>query len=98
MAYIEFAKFKLRTGVSDQVFLEAERHIRAGKIQQQQGYLGREIGHGENGEWFVVIRWESAADGAAWSPIFMQDPQGQAFAACLDFSTMRQDHFTVSSL
>lgn len=97
MAYIELAKFKLRTGVSDEAFLQAERNIRNGRIRQQPGYLGREIGRGENDEWFIIIRWESAAAGEAWSPIFMQDPHGQAFASHLDFSSMRQEHFTVVS-
>ncbi len=95
MAYIEFAKFKLRAGVTDEAFLEAERNIRNGRIRQQQGYQGRELGKSENGEWLIIIRWESAADGEAWSPIFMQDPLGQAFAGCLDFSSMRQEHYTL---
>ena len=98
MAFVEFARFKLRDGVSNEQFLQAERNIRNGKIGQQPGYQGRELGRGDNGEYFIVIRWDTAENGAAWSPIFMQDPDGQAFAGCLDFSTMRQEHFTVESV
>jgi len=97
MAYIELAKFKLKTGITDETFLEAERNLRNGRIQKQPGYLGRETGQGDSGEWLIIIRWESAADGAAWGPIFMQDPHGQAFASLLDFSSMRQEHFTLLS-
>lgn len=98
MAYIEFAKFKLKPEISDAAFLTAERNIRNGKIRLQPGYLGREVGQGENGEWYVVIRWEAPENGAAWTPIFMQDPDGQAFAGCLDFSSMRQEHFSTATV
>ena len=93
MAVIELAKFKLRAGVSDEAFLLAENNIRSGRINQQPGYLGREIGRGENGEWLIVIRWETAEQAVAWTPVFMQDPHGQAFASLLDFASMRQEHF-----
>ena len=39
MAYIELAKFKLKTGITDEKFLEAERNLRNGRIQQPPGYL-----------------------------------------------------------
>jgi len=98
MAVVELAKFKLRSGISEQDFLAAERRIRSGQIQHQAGYQGREIGRGDNGEWYVIIRWDSKINAEAWTPKFMQDPDGQAFAALLDFSTMRQERLEVVTL
>ena len=34
----------------------------------------------------------------AWTPIFMQDPDGQQFASMLDFPSMRQELFAISKL
>lgn len=98
MAYIQVARFKLRDGVTDEAFMEAERAIRDGRIRQQPGYLGRETARGEDGEWLVLIRWETKENSEAWSPIFRQDPDGQTFAGCLDFTTMHQDHYTLVSV
>ncbi len=98
MAYIELAKFKLRAGITDEAFQNAERNIRNGKIRQHPGYLGRELAKGDNGEWLIIIRWEAKENGESWSPVFMADPDGQAFAGCLDFSSMRQEHFTIVTI
>ena len=91
MAVTEFAKFKLRTGVTDETFLAAETKIRAGQIRKQPGFLGRDVGKGDDGSWYAVIRWETMENAAAWTPIFMKDPDGQAFASLLDFASMRQE-------
>jgi heme-degrading monooxygenase HmoA len=98
MAYVELGKFRLQAGVSNEALFDAERAIRNGRIQQQPGYLGRELGHNGNGEWLILIRWESQAAGEAWSPIFMQDPSAQAFIRVIDMSTMRQEHYTIDAL
>ena len=98
MALVEFARFKLRPGISDQDFLAAERRIRRGQIQHQAGYQGREIGRGDNGEWYVIIRWDSKSNAEAWTPKFMQDPDGQAFAGLPDFSTLRQERLEIVAL
>ncbi len=98
MAYIQLAHFKLKPGVSENALIEAERGIRDGKIRQQPGYLGRDLARGENGEWLVILRWENKEDGEAWSPIFRQAPEAQAFMAVLDMASMRQEHFTLEPL
>ncbi len=97
MAYLEIGKFRIQAGASTAALLEAERAIRNGRIQQQPGFLGRELGHSGNGEWLILIRWESQAAGEAWSPIFMQDPSAQALMRVIDMSTMHQEHYTIDS-
>jgi hypothetical protein len=98
MTYLELGKFRLRAGVSTKALFEAERAIRHGRIQQQPGYLGRELGHNGNGEWLILIRWDSQEAGEAWSPIFMQDPVAQQLIAAIDMSTMQQEHYTIDVL
>lgn len=95
MAVLEIARFRLKDDVADQTFLEAEQRIRNGHIRQQPGFIKRETGKSDSGEWTVVLQWESKADADAWRPKFMQDPDGQAFAKLLDLSSMRQDHYMI---
>ena len=96
MAIIEVARFKLKEDVDEKTFLETEKALANGQIRQQPGFISREAAkgeNGENGEWVIILHWESAADSEAWRPKFMQDANGQAFASLLDRSSMKQDRY-----
>ncbi len=95
MSVIQIARFTLKPGTDEQAFLAVEQQLRSGQIAKQPGFISRDTAKGENGEWVVAMKWASGADAAAWTPKFMADPDGQAFAAFLDFSSMRQDHYTL---
>jgi heme-degrading monooxygenase HmoA len=93
MAIVEIARFKLKADADETAFLATEERLSNGQICQQKGFISREIAKGENGEWVVILHWESGEDSEAWRPKFMQDPDGQAFASQLDFSSMKQDRY-----
>ena len=98
MSVYQVAKFKLGAGVTEEQFLAVEAKMRAGRIRQQAGFEGREVGKDATGAWFVIMRWSDEAAAKAWTPIFMQDPDGQQFASMLDFPSMRQELFAISKL
>lgn len=93
--YIETGKMKLKEGVTDEQFIAIEKKIRGGIINQQPGFISREFGKDNEGNWYFIIKWKSKEAGDAWTPIFQKDPNGQAMMNALDFSTVRQEHFTV---
>lgn len=93
--YIETGKMKLKEGVTDEQFIAIEKNIRGGIINQQPGFISREFGKDNEGNWYFIIKWTSKEAGDAWTPIFQKDPNGQAMMNALDFSTVRQEHFTV---
>ncbi|MEP7266452.1 MAG: hypothetical protein ABI844_02415 [Saprospiraceae bacterium] len=93
--YVETGKMKLKEGVPDEQFIEIERNIRKGIINQQDGFISREFGKDTDGFWHFRICWTSKEAGDAWTPIFQKDPNGQAMMNALDFSSVRQEHYTV---
>ena len=95
MTIVEIARFKLKAGADEQAFLAAEKGLMNGQIRQQTGFISRQAAKGDNGEWVVILQWESAKDAEAWTPKFMQDQNGKAFAAQLDFSSMKQDRYQI---
>ena len=95
MTIVEIARFKLKADADEKAFLDAEKALVNGQIRQQPGFISRQAAKGENGEWVVVLQWASAKDAEAWTPKFMQDPNGKAFAAQLDFSSMKQDRYSL---
>lgn len=93
--YVEIGKMKLKEGVTDLQFIAIEKSIREGIINKQPGFISREFGKDTDGFWHFRICWTSKEAGDAWTPIFQKDPNGQAMMNALDFSTVRQEHYTV---
>jgi antibiotic biosynthesis monooxygenase (ABM) superfamily enzyme len=94
--YIEGVRFNLKAGVTTEQFLKAENDIRNGAIQKQAGYQGRDVYQDDtNDSWLIIIRWDNKEAAEAWTPIFMTLKEGQAFGSLLDFSSARQEHYTL---
>jgi hypothetical protein len=93
--YLEVVRFKLKAEVTTEQFLKAENDIRQGKIKTQAGYQGREVYQDADGTWLIIIRWDNKAAAEAWTPIFMTLKEGQAFGGLMDFSSARQEHYTL---
>ena len=93
--YLEVVRFKLKPEITTEQFLKAESDIRKGAIKLQAGYQGRDVYQDTDGSWLIIIRWDDKASADAWTPIFMTLKEGQAFGGLLDFSSARQEHYTL---
>jgi heme-degrading monooxygenase HmoA len=91
---IDVVSFRLRDGVPDETFLVLTRQAEREFLQQQPGFLGRELLKGANGEWIGLLRWDSSvqADQAhrTWDehPLASQlddlcQPDGTSIIRCL---------------
>ena len=93
--YLEVVRFKLKADITPDQLFKAEKDIRQGVIKSQPGYQGREIYQDPDGTWLIIIRWDNKAAADAWTTIFMTLKEGQAFGGLLDFSSARQEHYTL---
>lgn len=93
--YLEVVRFKLKADVTKEQFLKAENDIRIGKIKNQKGYQGRDVYQDTDGTWLIIIRWDNKESADAWTPIFMTLKEGQTFGSLMDFSSARQEHYTL---
>lgn len=93
--YIEVVRFKLKAAATTEQILKAESDIRTGAIQKQAGYQGRDLYQDADGTWLVIIRWDNQAAADAWSGIFKSLKEGQAFGSLMDFSSARQEQYTI---
>ncbi len=91
MAIIEIARYKLREGADEQALIQAEKEIQQGVARQYAGNLGRELSRGENGEFVLIMRWESQAAAEGWNAALFQNPAGRALGGLVDPSSMRKE-------
>jgi heme-degrading monooxygenase HmoA len=93
MEYTEIAKFKLKQGISDEQFIEAEKNVRNGIAPTTKGYKGRELYKDNNNEWVIILRYETKEDMDAWFIALKQDPSMKVYGSMIEFPSMRMEFF-----
>ena len=93
---IEVATFKLADGVSPAQFAPLDAAVERNHVSKQPGFVSRETGYTDQGEWLVVVHWESidAAEGSMAS--FANAPAATDFMANLDASTMSMKRYEIN--
>lgn len=84
----EVITVKLQDGANVDGFLAANQAIEENHISQQSRFISREVGVTEDGEWMIVVHWETAEDSAASIAKFGEAPGVQTFISFLDAETM----------
>ena len=85
---IEIATFKLKDGISFEQFKPFDKAVEIGHVAKQAGFISRESAKGENGEWLVVVHWESLKDADASMNSFMTAEAAGEFMSHIDASSM----------
>lgn len=62
---VEWAPFRLAPGVDEAALLAASRALQEDFLQQQPGFLRRELLHGPDGQWVDLVYWRDASAAAA---------------------------------
>lgn len=95
MEYIEIVKFKLKEGITDAQFIEAEKMLRHKEMDKFEGYLYRELYICEDGEWSNIVRFDSKENMNTFlSSLKEHKPEGfKVYGSMIDFSTMRMEFF-----
>lgn len=93
MEYVEIAKFKLKEGITNEQFIDAEKNVRNGIAPTTKGYRGRELYKDSNNEWVIILRYETKEDMDAWFVALKQDPSMKVYGSMIDFPSMGMEFF-----
>lgn len=92
---VEMAKFKLKSDVKDEDFLQAAENVQRDFLVQFKGLVSRELLKDENGEWTDLLHWTNAEDAKRAAEQFMSSPATKRFEGMIDPSTANMSHTTV---
>ncbi|MFW5331974.1 antibiotic biosynthesis monooxygenase family protein [Hydrogenophaga sp. ZJX-1] len=90
---IEVVTFQLKPGVSVAEFAPIDLVVERDHVAKQPGFVSRESAHGAQGEWLVIVHWQSAQDADASMATFEQAPAAASFMSKIDASTMRMKRY-----
>lgn len=93
---IEIVTFHLRDGVDEKQFLAENENVEKNHVVKQPGFISRETARGEDGEWLVVVHWQSAKDADASMNSFAAAPSAKTFMSFIDDATMKMKRYDLT--
>jgi heme-degrading monooxygenase HmoA len=91
---IEIATFTLNKDVSYKTFKPLDKAVEVQHVAKQPGFISRESAQGENGEWLVVVHWDSLKAADASMKSFMKAKAAGEFMSKIDTTTMSMKRYS----
>lgn len=81
---IEWAPFRLKPGVTDDVLLRASAALQDDFVARQPGFVRRELLRGPDGQWVDLVVWESREAALAIMDAVAASPVCSAYFALME--------------
>jgi len=90
---MEIVTFKLKSGISQQPWLDAQPAVNE-FVMAQPGFYYRSLSCDDTDTWFDIIYWQDMAHAKAAGDAFMASPAGQAICPLIDMESCTLRHMT----
>ena len=98
MAVIEIVRLRPASGVDEEAFLAAGDRFELDYMRHRPGFIRRTLLRGDDGDWAVLVDWESIADAEASMAAFPTDAASAPFNAVLDPTTFEMKRYVVEKI
>jgi hypothetical protein len=92
---VEVIHFRMQEGADEEEFIREDERVGREYTPYQPGFISRESAKNDEGDWVVIVHWESAEDAEASMQKFPNDPTAQRFIAMMDSDTFSMKRFLV---
>lgn len=90
---IEVTSFKLKSTASEVAFNTLDAKVESAFTSQQPGFIRRQSGVDEKGDYVVIVYWNSLSDAKASMDKFMKDESVADYANMIEGETMKMSRF-----
>ena len=94
---LEVTTFSIKTTVNSQTFNALDAEVEDNFTSKQPGFIRRESGINENGEYTVIVYWKTLADAEASMKKFMGDASVADYAGMIEGSSMKMNRYTINA-
>ncbi len=92
---MEVTTFRINSDVNPTDFAKRDAQVESDFTSQQLGFMKRQSGVDDKGNYVVVVYWKSATDADASMNKFMGDPSVADYAQMIDGPTMKMSRYTM---
>jgi hypothetical protein len=93
---VEISQFRLVPGSDERAFVKAAEETQTAFLARQEGFVSRDLLHGEDGSWMDVVRFVDAEAAQVAFQAFAGHPSVKAFESMLDPSALAMSHWSVA--
>jgi hypothetical protein len=90
---IEIVNFRLKDGVTDEEFIQETMSMEREFLGKLHGFVDRDTGKSADGDWLVVLHWDSAEDAQASMNKFVEAEGTKSFTSKIDMPTFKMTRF-----
>jgi hypothetical protein len=83
----------MREGADEEEFIREDARVGHEYTPYQPGFISRESAKNDEGDWVVIVHWESAEDAEASMEKFPNDPTAQRFISLMDSDTFTMTRY-----
>lgn len=83
MMITEIVKFKIVDGLNSEEFIEIVSRLQEGFHKKQNGYINCELAKGSDGNWAMIMHWDSLPNLRSASKLLMKDDSAKEFRDAL---------------
>lgn len=91
---IEIVRFRLAEGTTHEAFDAKNREMEHAFLGHLHGFKTRDTARSEDGDYVVVLHWETAEDAQSSMDKFIAHPDTKAFTDLLDMDTFTMTRYT----
>ncbi len=93
---MEVTTFTINSGVEANTFAKRDAEVEQDFTSKQPGFIKRQSGLDEKGNYVVVVYWKTQADADASMSKFMSDPSVADYAKMIDAPSMKMSRYNMS--
>lgn len=93
---LEVTSFKLKSTAAASVFNKLDAEVEDRFTNKQPGFIRRQSGINEQGEYIVLVYWNTIEDAKASMQKFMGDESVADYASMIDGSTMKMARYAIN--
>jgi heme-degrading monooxygenase HmoA len=94
---LEVTTFKTKSLDNIAVFNKLDAEIEANFTAKQPGFIKRQSGINENGEYVVLVYWETLENAKASMEKFMANPSVADYASMIDEASMKMSRYNIDN-
>ena len=92
---LEVTTFKIKSSAITATFNKLDAEVESSFTSKQPGFIKRQSGVTEDGEYVVLVYWKTVEDAEASMKKFMTDTSVKDYASMIDGSTMKMSRFSI---
>jgi heme-degrading monooxygenase HmoA len=96
-AIMEVTTFNINSDVEPMTFLKRDAQVEIDFTSKQPGFINRQSGLDDDGNYVVIVYWETITNADSSMGKFMADTSVADYAAIIEATTMKMERYTINN-